>query len=106
MAILLFADGGLQRYRLLGHTHNLTHLIYRHFQILGNLVRRRLTAILVQQLAVGFLYLIDGLHHVHGNTDGTGLVRNRTGNRLADPPGSIGGELEALGVVKLVHCFD
>ena len=46
---------------------------------------------------------MDGLHHVDGNTDGSGLIRNGAGDGLADPPGGVGGELVALGVVELVH---
>ena len=38
-----------------------------------------------------------------GNADGPGLVGNGPGNGLADPPGGVGGELVALGVVELFH---
>ena len=50
--------------------------------------------------------LVDGLDHVHRDADGAGLVCDGAGDRLADPPGCIGGELEALGVVELLNCAD
>ena len=50
--------------------------------------------------------LVDGLHHMDGDTDGAGLVGNGPGDGLADPPGGIGGELVALGVVELLHRLD
>src|SRR5205085_3142716 len=39
---------------------------------------------------------------MHRNTDRPGLIGNRTGNRLTDPPGRIGTELVAALVLKLV----
>ena len=61
---------------------------------------------LLQQLAGDADDLVDGLDHVYGDADGPGLVRNGAGGRLAYPPGGIGGELVALGVVELVHGLD
>ena len=61
---------------------------------------------LLEQLAGDADDLIDGLHHVDRDADGTGLVGDGPGDRLADPPGSIGGELIALGVVELLHRLD
>ena len=40
---------------------------------------------------------------MHRNADGACLVGNGPGNGLTNPPGGIGGELEALAVVKLLH---
>ena len=40
------------------------------------------------------------------NTDGSCLVGNGAGDRLANPPRRISGELEALGVVELFHRLD
>ena len=41
-----------------------------------------------------------------GDADGAGLVGDGPGDGLADPPGGIGGELVALGVVELLHRLD
>ncbi|MCY1177488.1 hypothetical protein D9M73_177980 [compost metagenome] len=40
---------------------------------------------------------------MHRNTDGAGLVGDRPGNGLTDPPGGIGRELVAATVFELVH---
>ena len=46
------------------------------------------------------------LHQVDGQPDGAGLVGYGTGDGLPDPPGRVGGELEALGVVELLDRAD
>ena len=43
---------------------------------------------------------------MHRNADGAGLVGDGAGDGLANPPGGVGGELEALGVVELLHRAD
>ena len=40
---------------------------------------------------------------MHGNADGAGLVGDRTGDRLADPPGGIGREFIATAIFELIH---
>ena len=42
------------------------------------------------------------LVHVHRDADGAGLVRDRARDRLADPPGRVGGKLIAAAVFELV----
>ena len=61
---------------------------------------------LLEELAGDTDDLVDGLHHVDGDADGAGLVGDGPGDGLADPPGGIGGELVALGVVELLHRLD
>ena len=61
---------------------------------------------LLEQLAGDPDDLVDGLHHVDGDADGAGLVGDGPGDGLADPPGGVGGELVALGVVELLHRLD
>src|SRR6476659_2218017 len=46
--------------------------------------------------------LVDRLDHVHGDADGSCLIRNAAGDRLADPPSTIGGELVAAPVLELI----
>ncbi len=43
---------------------------------------------------------------MHRDTDSACLVGDSPGDRLADPPGGVGGELVALGVVELLHSAD
>jgi hypothetical protein len=69
----------------------------------GDLLHRGLPAQLLGELALDPDHLVDGLHHVHRDPDGPPLVRQRSGDGLTDPPGGVGGELEALGVVELLR---
>src|SRR3546814_19484316 len=71
-------------------------------QLLGQLLRGRLAADLVQHLPRGADQLVDGLDHVHRDADGPRLVGDRAGDRLPDPPGGIGRELVAAAVLELV----
>ncbi len=43
---------------------------------------------------------------MHGNADGAGLVGDGARDGLADPPGGVRRELEALGVVELLYRAD
>ena len=53
--------------------------------------------------ALGADDLVQLLDHVHGHPDRARLVGERTGDRLPDPPGRMGRELEALAVVELLR---
>jgi hypothetical protein len=46
------------------------------------------------------------LDHGRRKADRAGLLGHRPGDRLPDPPGGIGGELVAPGVVELLHAAD
>ena len=61
---------------------------------------------LLQKLAGNTDGLVDGFHHMHRNTDGAGLVGDRSRDGLADPPRRVGGKLVAFGIVELFHGFD
>ena len=106
LGVLLLADGRLQAHRLLGDLLDLAHALGSEPHLLADLLGGWLAAELLQKLALDAHELVDGLHHVHGNADGAGLVGDGAGDGLADPPGSVGGELEALGVVELLHGAD
>jgi hypothetical protein len=60
----------------------------------------------LQHLALHAGELVDDLDHVHRDADGARLVGHRPGDGLADPPGRVGGELVALGVVELLDRTD
>ena len=106
MAVLLLADGGLQADRLLGNFQNLPHPVGGHVHLLGNLLGGGVVAQLLEQLAGNPDHLVDGLHHVYRDADGAGLVGDGSGDGLTNPPGSVGGELEALHIVELLHRLD
>src|SRR5215207_2568188 len=73
---------------------------------LGDLLRRRLAAELGDQLALRAADLVELLDDVDRDADGPRLVGERSGDRLADPPGGVGGELEAPAVVELLRRTD
>src|SRR3984957_14806417 len=102
MAVLLVADGRLEGERLLGDFQDFAHLLQRHAQFLGQLLRGRLAADLVEHLPRRAHDLVDGLDHMHRDADGARLVGDRAGDRLADPPGRIGRELVAAAVFEFV----
>ena len=106
MAVLLLTDGRLQGHGLLCDLQNLPHLVHGHAHLGGDLLGRGIVAQLLQQLAADPDDLVDGLHHMYGDADGAGLVGDGAGDGLADPPGGVGGELIALGVVELLHRLD
>ena len=103
MTVFLFSDGRFQGHRLLRNLQNFPHPLHRKLHLFCNFFRRGFPAQLLQQLTGYPDQLIDGLHHMHWNPDGSGLIRNSPCNRLTDPPGSVGTELKALAVVKLLH---
>ena len=49
---------------------------------------------------------LDHVHDVHGEADRAALVGDGARHGLADPPGGVGRELEALGVVELLDRAD
>ena len=55
------------------------------------------------QRPLGPQHLVDRFDHVNRHPDGAGLIGDGPGDGLADPPGGVGGELEALGVIELLH---
>src|SRR5260221_5132594 len=100
--IRFIADRGFQRQRLPGDLEHLAHLLERHAELLGKLLGRRLAADLVEQLARRAHDPVDGIDHVHGDADGSCLIRNAAADRLPDPPGGVGGELVAAAILELV----
>ena len=102
VAVFFVANRRFQRNRLLGDLQHLAHFFQRHGQLGCQFFRRRLATDFVQHLARRADQLVDGLDHVHRNTDGARLIGNRAGDRLADPPGGIGREFIAAAVFKLI----
>ena len=72
----------------------------------ANLFRSGLTAVFLKQPAVLTHQLVDGLNHVHRDTNGSCLVGDRPSDGLSDPPGGISAELVTLSVVELLNRTD
>src|SRR6185437_13319984 len=66
MRILLLADGRLEADGLLG---DLADLVERQLHLLGDLLRGRLAAVLLHEVARCADELVDRLDHVHGDAD-------------------------------------
>ena len=101
--VAVVADLLMQARGLLADLLDLTHLLRRDAHLDGDLLRSRLAADVLQQLALYAHQLVHVLDHVHGDADGARLVRQRPRDGLADPPRSVSAELEAAPVVELVY---
>ena len=106
LGIAILAQGCVQRNRLASVLLDLDDLLRSHVQFDCQLFRRGFTAQVLEHLTLHTRQLVDDLDHVDGNTNRTGLVRHGTSDGLTDPPGGIGRELVALGVVELLHRTD
>ena len=106
MGILLLAYRRLKGNRLLGNLHDFAHAFHADFHGFGDLLRHRLTAQLLQQLARYADQFVDRLDHMHRDADRTRLIRDGARNGLADPPRRISAELIPLVVIELFHGLD
>jgi hypothetical protein len=106
LGLLLVADRLLERDRRLGRALDRVDLLGVDAGDLGDLVRRRLAAELGDELALGAADLVELLDDVDRDADRARLVGQRAGDRLADPPRRVRGELEALAVVELLRRAD
>src|SRR5262245_17656779 len=68
-----------------------------------DLRRLRVTAQLTFEVSARSADLVELLDDVDRKTHHAGLLGDTAGDRLADPPGRIGRELEALLVVELLN---
>src|SRR5918994_2991997 len=102
MRIFLFADRRFERNRLLRDLQHLADLRHRNVHPLRDLFGGRLAAELLHERARGADEFVDRLDHVYRDADRTRLIRDRAGNRLADPPCRIRRELVTAPIFELV----
>src|SRR6476469_11230863 len=108
VGVLLLADRGLQRDGLLRDLDDLADLLRGDLDLLalghrlGDLLDRRLATELLEELARDPDQPVDRLDHVDRDPDRPGLIGDRPGDRLADPPRGVRRELEALLEVELL----
>ena len=69
---------------------------------LGGFFGVRLAAVLLHELARHAADLAHRVDHVHRQADRAALVGDGPGDRLANPPGGVGAELVAAGMLELV----
>src|SRR5690606_39672035 len=106
LAVPVLAERRVQGDRLAAVLLDLDDLLGRHVELLGELLGRGLAAQVLQHLPLDARELVDDLDHVHRDADGACLVGHGPGDRLADPPRGVRGELVALGVVELLDRTD
>src|SRR6478735_9569494 len=85
-----------------GDVEHLADFFVRDIHRPGNFFLRWLAFEDLLKTMPGFLDSIDRLTDVNREPDCAALVRDRPGNRLANPPGRIGAEFETAGVVEFV----
>ena len=106
VGVVGLAHRGVQRHRLASQALNLDDLGSREVQGCAELLRGRLTTELLEQLALQPAHLVDRLDHVDGDADGAGLVGDRPGDGLTDPPRGVRRELETTYVVEFLDRAD
>src|SRR4051812_16359109 len=106
LGLLLVADRLLERHRRLRRALDRVDLLRIDPRDLGDLLGGGLAAELRDQLALRAADLVELLHDVDRDADRARLVRERAGDRLADPPRGVGRELEALAIVELLRRAD
>ena len=104
--LLFVADWRGQRHRILHKLPDLADSLRRQLHALCQLIRRGLASQFLHHAARSPHQPVDRLHHMHRDTDGPPLIRDRSRDRLTNPPGRIRAELKALPVVKLLHGFN
>ena len=78
-------------------------LLEVHARVGGDVLEARLhAAVLGLELALGLVELLEDAVDVDRDPHRAGLVRDGARDRLTDPPGGVGRELEALAVVELL----
>ncbi|MEY4487987.1 MAG: hypothetical protein RIQ79_495, partial [Verrucomicrobiota bacterium] len=100
--VVAVADGRLQGDRLLRHLDDGAHALDGQAHLLGEFLRRGLAAERLKQFLLHAHQLAEDFDHVDRDADGARLIGDRTGDRLADPPGGISAELVAAAIFELV----
>src|SRR5919201_3010194 len=104
--VLLVADRLVEARRGPRGGEHLVRLRERQARLLGDLLERRLPPQLRPEQPLGAVHLLEPLDDVNGHPDRPRLVRERTRDRLPDPPGRIGRELVAAAPVELLDRAD
>src|SRR5690348_6624539 len=94
IGILGFADGTIQRDWVAADFEHAAGLADRHLGALGDLLDGRLAPKLLHEHLADVPQLAHRLDHVHWNANRAGMIGDGAGDRLADPPGGVGAELE------------
>ena len=105
MGVFFLAHRCFQTDGVLRQLQQLPDAVRLHLQLHGDLLCGGLSAVFAQQLTRRLFHPVDALHQMHRDADGPALIRDGPGDGLPDPPGGIGGELEAALRLKLLRCL-
>src|SRR5919201_4151796 len=100
--LLLLAERLVETHRGASRRLHLERLLEWEARPLCHLVERRLAAELCPQRPLRTVQLLQPLDDVHGHPDRARLVGEPSGDRLADPPGGVRGELVPASPVELL----
>ena len=70
----------------------------------GDLFGKRIAAQLLNELAAHLRIFRNRFHHVHRNAHRAGLVGERAGDRLTDPPRGVRRKFETAAIIELFDC--
>ena len=104
--VAVLVDRGVQADVLAAPGQQVEDPLDVHVELGGDLLRLRVTAELALEGAARGADLVELLDDVHGQPHDAGLLGDAAGDRLPHPPGGVGGELVALGVVELLDRAD
>ena len=98
----LSPTGDCSEIGLLRHLQHGANALDRHLHFVGDFLRRRLAAEILDQLLLHPHQLVDRFDHVHRDADGARLIGDGAGDGLANPPGGVGGKLVAAAVFEFL----
>src|SRR5690606_35636149 len=101
----VLADRLLERDRV-GDAQRRLHLVHGDTRLLGDLVGAGVAAQFRLERCLGGANRGERVVEMDRDAHGAGLVGDGAGDGLADPPGGVGGELEALAPVELLDGAD
>src|SRR5690606_18561190 len=94
--VAITADTGVETRNILLNLDDIFNFVWFHLELFGELLDRRLAVELLSHASLGSQQLVDRLHHVNWDSNRPRLVGDSTGNRLTNPPSSVGRKLKAL----------
>src|SRR5262249_5205939 len=96
LAVVVVTDAPIERDGRLGGLERLPRVVPLHLRCAGELLDCRLASLRDLEPLANAGELAPALVDVNGDADGLGLIRDRALAGLADPPGRVCRELEAL----------
>ena len=103
--VVAVAHRALKRDRLLRHLQHSPDALDRKLNFFSHFFRRRFPPVFLNQLLLHPHQFVDRLDHVDRNADRARLIRNRAGNRLANPPSGVSRKFVPAPILKFLDRF-